>query len=241
MSTEVMGRGGQQPESDRVWSIETNGINPIPESERHGKPLELFWIWCAANIGILGVTYGAFLVVYYSLNFWQSVLAAVIGTVLSFILVGYISLAGKPGSAPTLVLSRAAFGVAGNAIPTLISSASLVGWETILVALASLGVNGILHRLGWGGGKATLAVSFVVVAAATIAIGLLGHATIVKIQTWFTWTFAVLTIFFIGLEFSKVEWHKVASLPTGSFWGGVIGGTSIIMAGLGVVWGNAAA
>jgi purine-cytosine permease-like protein len=241
MSIEAGERPAGQPESDRVWSIETHGIDPIPESDRHGTPKELFWIWCAANIGILGVTYGAFLVVFYGLNLWQSILAAVLGTVLSFILVGFISLAGKLGSAPTLVLSRASFGVRGNAIPTLLSYISLVGWETILVALATLGANGILDRLGLGGGKVTLAISFAVIAVATIAIGLLGHATIVKIQTWFTWAFAALTIVFIVVEFGKIDWSKVSHLPTGSFWGGLVGGTSVIMAGLGVGWVNAAA
>src|SRR5437016_739851 len=116
-----------QPESNRAWSIETNGINPIPESERHGRPFDLFWIWFAANVSILGLTYGAFLVTFYGLNLWQGVLAAVVGTVASFLLVGFISLAGKLGSAPTLVLSRAAFGVRGNALPTLVSYISLVG------------------------------------------------------------------------------------------------------------------
>src|SRR5215216_5586927 len=133
MSVDV---GRQQPESDRAWSIETNGINPIPESERHGTPRELFWIWCAANIGILGITYGAFLVSSYGLNLWQAVIAAVLGTIVSFTLVGFISLAGKKGSAPTLILSRASFGVRGNAIPTLLSYISLVGWEIYLVAIA---------------------------------------------------------------------------------------------------------
>src|SRR5205823_13392468 len=94
-------RPGEAPASDRPWSIETNGINPIPESERHGKPFDMFWIWCAANIGILGVTYGAFLLGF-NLSFWQAFLAGVLGTILSFILVGFISLAGKLGSAPTL-------------------------------------------------------------------------------------------------------------------------------------------
>src|SRR5437899_117233 len=120
MSTDVSRPQQAQPASDKVWSIETNGINPIPESERHGKPFDLFWVWCGANIAILGVTYGAFLL-FQGLNFWQALLAAVTGTVLSFLLVGYISLAGKLGSAPTLVLSRAAFGVSGNALPTLFS------------------------------------------------------------------------------------------------------------------------
>ncbi len=236
MAREVVERPGAQPQSDRVWSIETNGINPIPESERHGRPFELFWIWCAANIGILGLTYGAFLVVFYGLNLWQSIVAAVVGTIASFVLVGFISLAGKLGSAPTLILSRASFGVRGNALPTLVSYFSLVGWETVLVAISTLGAQAILERLGVHGGKTTLAISFVIIAAVTIAIGLLGHATIVRIQAWFTWAFAVLTVVFFALEFGKIDWHTVSTLPAGKFVGGFVAGVSVVMAGLGIGW-----
>lgn len=237
MGTETV---GTEPATDRLWSIETNGINPIPESERHGRPFELFWIWFAANIGVLGITYGAFLLEY-GINLWQAILAAVVGTVVSFLLVGYVSLAGKLGSAPTLVLSRASFGVRGNAIPTVVSYLSLVGWETVLVALATLGAQGILSALGIGGGKVTLAIAFVIIAGVTIAVGLLGHATIVKIQQWFTWAFGILTILFFVIEFGRIDWHKVATLPSGSFFGGWVAGTTVVMAGLGIGWVNAAA
>lgn len=230
-----------QPESDRAWSIETHGINPIPDSDRHGKPQELFWVWCAANIGILGVTYGAFLVAFYSLNLWQGVLAALVGTILSFLLVGAVSLAGKLGGAPTLVLSRAAFGVAGNSLPTFVSYVSLVGWEIVLVALSAFAAQTVLDRLGWLHGDLALAISFIVIAGATIVIGLLGHATIVKIQTWFTWAFAVLTVVFMVLVWSEIDFDAVSALPAGPFWSGFVGGTSIIMAGLGIGWVNAAA
>ena len=164
MDVNIQGSGGAQPESDRAWSIETHGIDPIPDSDRHGRPRELFWIWCAANIGILGVTYGAFLVAFYSLNLWQSVLATVIGTILSFFLVGFVSLAGKLGGAPTLMLSRAAFGVSGNALPTAVSYLSLVGWEIVLVALAAFAAQTVLERLGWVSGDVALGISFVVIA-----------------------------------------------------------------------------
>jgi nucleobase:cation symporter-1, NCS1 family len=241
LAVEIGQSGAGHPESDRVWSIETHGIDPIPDSDRHGRPRELFWIWCAANISILGVTYGAFLVAFYSLNLWQGVLAALIGTILSFFLVGFVSLAGMRGGAPTLVLSRAAFGVIGNAIPTLVSYVSLVGWEIVLVALSSLAAQTVLERLGWVHGDLALGMSFVVAAAATILIGLLGHATIVRIQTWFTWGFAILTVVFMVLVWSEIDFDAVRSLPTGSFWGGFVGGTSIIMAGLGIGWVNAGA
>ena len=95
-------------------AVELNGINVIAEDERKGKPSDLFWPWCAANISVLAISYGSF-VVGFGLSFWQATLAGVIGVLLSFALCGVVALAGKRGSAPTMVLSRAAFGVKGNA------------------------------------------------------------------------------------------------------------------------------
>jgi purine-cytosine permease-like protein len=240
MDIEGSQRGLDQPQSDRVWTIETHGIDPIPEQDRHGDPTELFWIWCAANISILGITYGGFLVVFYGLNLWQGIVAAAVGTAVSFLLVGFVSLAGKLGNAPTLVLSRASFGIAGNALPTLVSYVSLVGWETILVALAAFAAQTVLARLGWLHGDVALAVSFVLIAGATIAIGLLGHATIVRVQTWFTWAFAALTVVFMAIVWSDISWDAVSALPSASF-AAFVGGMSIIMAGLGIGWVNAGA
>ena len=31
-------------------SIEANGTNVIREEERRGRPVDLFWPWCASNI-----------------------------------------------------------------------------------------------------------------------------------------------------------------------------------------------
>ena len=241
MGTEIVGQQREQPDSDRVWSIETNGINAIPDAERHGRPIELFWIWFAANISILGIFYGLALVTFYGLDLTQALAAGVLGTVISFTLVGLISLAGKRGGAPTLTLSRAPFGVVGNALPTVVSYLALVGWETILVALASLAAQAILERLGVGGGTVSLAIAFAVVAPLTIAIGLLGHATIVKLMTWFTWAFAAMTVVFIALQLGEVDWDRVTALPSGPFMSGFVGGMSVVAAGLGIGWINAAA
>jgi nucleobase:cation symporter-1, NCS1 family len=229
-----------QPDSNRAWSIETNGINPIPDAERQGKPVDMFWVWCFANIAILGIAYGGYLVAFYGLNVVQGVVAAVVGTIASFLLVGFISLAGKIGGAPTFILSRAAFGVRGNVLPTAVSYISLVGWETILVALATLSVAAAMDRLGLPSGKPTLAVAFVIIAAITIAIGMLGQATIVKVATWFTYAFAILTVVFFVLEWSHIDFDKVSNLPSATT-SQFIAGVSIIMAGLGIGWVNAGA
>jgi purine-cytosine permease-like protein len=240
MSMQTTGEARQQPTSDRAWSIETNGINVVPDSERHGKPSELFWVWCAANISILAVVYGA-IIVSFGLNLWQSLLAGVAGTVVSFLLVGFVSLAGKRSGAPTFALSRAPFGMVGNALPTLTSYLSLVGWETVLVALATLATDTVLDRIGVATGTATKVIAFLLIAALTILVGLLGHATIVRIQTWLTWAFAVLTVVFIGLELPQVQWSALAHLPSGSWLTGFLPATSIVMAGLGISWANTGA
>ena len=225
--------------NDPLWGIEQNGINPIPDSERHGGPLELFWIWFAANISVLAIVYGA-IIVSYGLSLGQGILAAFVGTWLSFLLVGFVSLAGKRAGAPTLVLSRAPFGVFGNLLPNLASYLSLVGWETVLVALSTLAVEALFKRLGWPTGNGLTAISFLLIAALVIAIGLLGHATIVRIQTWFTWAFTALTVVFVALEISKIDWNTVTAMHAGSWTNAWLPATSIMMAALGLGWVNAA-
>src|SRR6202041_820765 len=97
----------------RPLQIETNGINVIAENERKGHPRDLFWPWFAGNISVLGLSYGSFELAF-RISFWQALVVGVIGIVLSFLACGFIAVAGKRGSAPTMVLSRAAFGVNGN-------------------------------------------------------------------------------------------------------------------------------
>ena len=71
-------------------------------------------------------------------------IAGVLGIVLSFLLCGFIALAGKRGSAPTMVLSRAAFGVRGNAVP----GRAVVGADRRLGDRADdPGDAGDIHRL----------------------------------------------------------------------------------------------
>lgn len=94
----------------------------LSAAERTDRPRSLFFLYCAANIGILGLVYGA-IIVGFQLSFLQAVLATVIGS-FSFGIVGLMSLAGRDTGAVTFVLSRASFGFRGNLIPSV---AALIG------------------------------------------------------------------------------------------------------------------
>ena len=125
--------------------LELNSVNEIVEMEKHGRARDLFWPWCGANVSILSISYGAFFLGF-GINFWQATIAAIFGSVLSFLLVGVSSLAGKRFNVPTMILSRATFGIKGNLLPGFLSYLVFVGWETVLVAIATLATGTISNE-----------------------------------------------------------------------------------------------
>src|SRR5215467_3472819 len=225
--------------ADHPLQIETNGINVITDAERKGRPRNLFWPWFAANVSVLGISYGSF-VLGFGISFWQSIIVGLIGIIVSFLLCGFIAVAGKRGSAPTMVLGRAAFGVRGNKLPSVISWLLTVGWETVLIILATLATATVFHRLGVGGGTGTEVIALIVVAALTVGGGVMGFDLIMRMQTVITIVTGVLTVMFIVLVAGKIHWSAVSALPGGSA-EALIGGLVFMMTGFGLGWVNVAA
>ena len=222
--------------------VEQNGLNVIPESERRGSPRDQFWPWAASNISVFGISYAGF-ILGFGLNFGQALLAAVVGIVFSFSLVGIIALAGKRGSAPTLVLSRAVFGVNGNALPTFFSYLLLVGWETVLVALGVLATDTVSAKLGWTLGENNIGVkgiAFVVIVAIVISSGVYGFNFIMRIQKWITLASIVLTGAFIALTAGSINFAAVGTGAGGDA-AAVVAGIVFAMTGFGIGWVNGGA
>ncbi len=219
--------------------IELNGLETIDESERHGSARDLFWPWFGANVSVLGISYGSF-VLGFGISFLQATVVAVVGVVISFLLCGFVALAGRRGSAPTMVLSRAAFGVRGNRLPSLLSWVLTVGWETVLASLAVLSTATVLDRLGAGGGTGTKIIALVVVAALIVAAGVAGFTVIMRLQRVITIVTGVLTVAYVLLVLDDIDLTAVAALPSGSL-PAVTGALVFMMTGFGLGWVNAAA
>lgn len=222
-----------------VRTVERQGLDVIAESDRKGTPRGLFWPWFAANISVLGIAYGSF-VVGFGISFWQATVVSVIGVAFSFLLCGVVAIAGKRGSAPTMVLSRAAFGVRGNRLPSFLSWILTVGWETALAALAVLATSTVFEELGWDGGVLTKIVALVVVAALVVGAGIAGFDVIMRLQTWITVITGVLTVVYVVLAAPSIDFGAIAAMPSGSVQQ-VIGALVLVMTGFGLGWVNAAA
>lgn len=208
--------------------IERTGIEIIPESERTAKPRDLFWPWFAANVSVFGMSYGSF-VLDFGISFYQATVVAIIGIVVSFLLCGLIAIAGKRGSTPTMVLSRAAFGVHGQKVPGIVSWLTSIGWETFLAIMAVLATATVITRLGGDGDSVTLKIiATVIVAALIVTASVLGYHTIMKLQSVLTWITGVVTILYVILAAPSIDLADVLSQPKGSA-GQVIGALVMVM------------
>jgi nucleobase:cation symporter-1, NCS1 family len=220
-------------------NLELNGINFISESERGGRARSLFWPWAAANVSFLALSYGSFFLGF-GISFWQATIAAIIGTVGSFFLVGISSLAGKRANAPTMTLSRAAFGVKGNKIPGFLSYLIFVGWETVLVSLATLATQTVFNRVGGIDGDLAKVLGFLIAGGLTIFGGVLGFKVIMRLHIYLTITSVILTLGYIALTIDSVNLSAVNAIPAGTA-AGFIGALIFGITGIGLGWVGSAA
>ena len=220
-------------------AVEMAGLDVIPESDRKGRPSDLFMPWFAANISVLGISWGSW-VLGFGLSFPQAVVVSVIGVCLSFLVCGLVALAGKRGSAPTLVLSRAAFGYNGNRVSALISWILTVGWETFLCIMAVQATATVMGALGFENHLVAQVLALVLVVVLAAGSGVLGFEAIMRVQTWITWATAALTLVYLVLAAPTIDMGALMARPAGPVTA-VLGAGCMLLVGFGFGWINAAA
>ncbi|MFT0763262.1 cytosine permease [Actinomyces sp. F1_1611] len=227
-----------------LFQVEERGIEAVPPAEQTSRPKELFWIWFAGNISILGLPLGIW-VVAGVLNIWQALLATVIGSVGSFAIVGLVSIAGQRGGAPSLTLSRATFGVIGNFFPTLVAIVSRWGWETVNTVTAAFAIISIGSIIT---GRDLLPSDAPIVAVAavlaflllTLAVSGLGHKTLAAVQQWATYLFGALTLVIVVALAFRIDWQVVFSAESGPV-SAILIAIGTVAAGTGIAWANSGA
>jgi nucleobase:cation symporter-1, NCS1 family len=191
--------------SDAAFSVESHGIDVIPDAERHGKPSDLFWVWLGANIIFTYIIDGA-IIVAFGLSFWPAVAAIVVGN-LFVILVGLGSLTGPKAGTATLTVSRAPFGVLGSIPAALLSWITTVGWEAVNIVIATFALYEFLTTVGVPGGDVTKAICLAALMIVMFAVAVWGHQTIVVLQKWFSVALGIGTVILAGFVFPKMHLH----------------------------------
>ena len=220
--------------------IEVNGINPIPDSERYGKPSGLFPIWFSWNISIFGITCGIY-VLSLGLSVWQAMVAGVLGYFLSCTLVGILAVGSVRTGLPTLAQSRFAFGYHGNKIPTFFGYVANMGWKVTMLSMASTTLADLLSNLmpffeQESGYPTTfcLLISFAVVIVLTMAGAVYGYNMIVKVEKYIAVITGIMTLIYLFFFIPNIDFAILGDKPSGSigvFFGGVV--LAMTMVGLG--------
>jgi nucleobase:cation symporter-1, NCS1 family len=217
--------------------MERKGLEWVADHERRGSPRVLFWPWAAQGINVIIVAFGMYMAAL-GLGWLSATVAAAVGAVVSFLLVGLASLAGQQGGAPTMVTSRAAFGFHGNKIPAVLSYLALVGWETVGAVLSTLATKTVALRLDPNvDTTAVMVAAFVTVIVVSTVVGIYGLHVILRVQKWLTVAFAALTGVYLLLTLPQISFPA-----TGHFsWGAFAGGVTFTATIFGLSWVNCAA
>ncbi|MEU6168404.1 cytosine permease [Streptomyces tanashiensis] len=209
-------------------AMETRGLEPVPDTERTGRVRELFPTWVAANISVLLLTMGAGLVVFNGLNFWQVLTVAIVAPVLSYGIVGLISIAGKRGGAPGMALSRAVFGQRGNLFPGALIWVARWGWETINAVAGAYAVLTVLDLLfGVKSNTLLIVVTLLLFVTCTFLVSGLGINALRVCSKWSTYLFGAFSVLVLVHLVANTDWSAVFDKPAGS--------TAMMVAGIGTI------
>ncbi|MFJ8886911.1 purine-cytosine permease family protein [Streptomyces sp. NPDC102402] len=219
--------------------MENRGLDPVPDDERRGRVRALFPTWVAANMTVLLLSVGAGLTVFNGLNFWQVLVVAVAAPVLSFGLVGLVSIAGKRGGAPGMALSRAVFGQRGNLLPGALIWVARWGWETANAVTGSFALLAVLDLLSGVRSTPTLVlVTLTVFVAASFLLSGLGITALRTGSRVSAWLFGAASLLVLVHLIASAPWRTVLDRPPGPA-GMMIAGIGTLAAG-GLSWGPSA-
>lgn len=174
---------------DEVFRVETHGIDPIPDAERHGGAKDLFWLWFGSNLTFTYVINGA-LAVAFGLSFWQAT-AVVVLSGLSFFAISAAGLSGIRTGTATLVISRAAFGVRGNWPAGVLNWVVSIGYTIVNTVVGTLALEVFFAEIGLGGGALIRALALGITLALTFAVAMWGHATVQFAERWMAYVLAI--------------------------------------------------
>ncbi|MCX4696808.1 cytosine permease [Streptomyces sp. NBC_01408] len=215
-------------ESPVESSVETRGLEPVPDGERTGRVRELVPTWVAANISVLLLTMGAGLVIFNKLNIWQVLVVAVAAPVVSYGIVGLISIAGKRGGAPGMALSRAVFGQRGNLFPGALIWVARWGWETINAVSGAYAVLTVLDLLfGIKSNTTLIVITLLFFVGCTFVVSGLGINALRVCSKWSTYLFGAFSVLVLGYLVATTDWSAVFGKPAGS--------TAMMIAGIGTI------
>lgn len=227
--------------SARVFQPEFAAVEPPLPEQRTGTAFRLFWLWFAANSSVLSVLFGGMLLTL-GMSLRQAILAALAGVALSFLPVGLATLASKWNGQPTMVVSRAAFGLVGNVVPATLALLTRVLWGAVLLWLLATATAQLLDLAGIGGGLSVAQLTIATAAAGFLlaqAVAFFGYRLLRTVQFVLSVASALLVIVIISTSWHRIDLAEALTIGDGS-WALVLTGGILVFSFIGLAWSTSA-
>ena len=203
---------------DRVGHVETRGIDFIPEAERHSNPRDLAWVFFGAQFTYAAFILGALPIVF-GLNWWSAFTAILVGSVVGAAAFGGMAVMGPKTGTNGTVSSAAFFGIRGRYVGSFIAQIIDLGFFALTTWAGAEALLSAGHR--WfdiGTGNGPLAIAMALVAAVTLLIGILGHATLVAYEKFISVSNLLIMALVVALATKHFTAHQAhAQYALGSF------------------------
>ncbi|BCY09583.1 cytosine permease [Actinoplanes sp. L3-i22] len=165
-----------EPQRPRITEVEQHGIDTIPASDRHSRPLDLFRIQFGGANTFATVILGTFPVLL-GLSLGQAIAATVAGVAVGALFLMPMGLFGPLTGTNNAVASGAHFGVRGRIVGSFLSLLTAIAFYSISVWVSGDAVVGALIRLaGVPDSDLLRGVVYAVLGAAVIVVVIYGYA-----------------------------------------------------------------
>ncbi|GAB23272.1 NCS1 family transporter [Gordonia polyisoprenivorans NBRC 16320 = JCM 10675] len=149
---------------NKIAKVEPYGVDAIPDSERHGKPVSQFFIWFAAGMNFPIMVLG-FVAVSFGLSLPAAISAIVIGSGVGAIVMGVLSRMGGRLGVAQQIQARGPLGFFGNFIPVAyVNIFAGIGWAAVTVILGGQALKALVPAIPYWLGTLVLVVLQLIVA-----------------------------------------------------------------------------
>src|ERR1700737_2135407 len=191
-------------DSDAFGKVESNGIEPIPAAERHGRPRELAFLWAGAFVNYASLFTASLLTTYYGLGVWDGLFATALGTVAAAVTLGLLSNTGPRSGEAQIAYTRRIFGLRGSYIGAALTLFLAVGWFAVDCVIAAQAGAQL-----FGGGNRWVTFGLVLlIAAISVVVAIFGHQTIKVLETCGAIAFAALSIALFLVLAPQFHWSQ---------------------------------
>jgi nucleobase:cation symporter-1, NCS1 family len=205
-------------ETAAFGEVESQGIEMIPPTARHGRPRELGFLWAGAFVNYASLFTASLLTTYYGLGVWDGLAATALGTIAAALILGLLSNTGPRSGLPQIVYTRRIFGLRGSDVGAALTLFLAIGWFAVDCVIAAQAGAQLL-------GSDDRSITFglvVLVAAISVGVAIYGHQTIKVLETYGAIAFAaVLAVLFLFLA-PQFHWNQTPTASGGDYPGAFV-------------------